>query len=123
MLGDAGGGEHERERMSARDPVQARRVGLMDPAPLEHQPGLRLFQRAQRKVAEVLERQPARNRPLPPGEHQRGTGGQRRHEHLAQPRIHEPEELVVVQGNRYRRRERPEMVDQLSEVVEAAAGV
>ena len=84
---------------------------------------VRLFERAQREVAEVLERQPAGQRPLPPGEHERDTGGQRRHEHLAQPRVHEPEQLVVVQREDDRRRERREMLDELAEVVEVAGGV
>ena len=97
MLGDAGGREHERERMSAGDPVQARRLGPVHPAPLEHELRVRLFERAQREVAEALEREPAGERPFPPGEHERDTGRQRRHEHLPKPRVHEPEQLVVVQ--------------------------
>ena len=123
MLGDAGGREHERERMSAGDPVQARRLGPVHPAPLEHELRVRLFERAQRQVAEVLERQPARERPLPPGEHERDLGGQRRHEHLPKPRVHEPEQLVVVQRENDRRRERREMLDELAEIVEMAGGV
>jgi hypothetical protein len=50
-------------------------------------------------------------------------GGQCRHQRLPQPRVHEPEQLVVVQREHDRRRQRREMLDELAEVGEMAGGV
>jgi hypothetical protein len=121
-LGDAGGGEHVRERMPARDPVQPRRVARRDPEPLEQRAGVGILERMQRHAAKPVEREPPCDGPLTSGQQKAGAGRQRWDEHLAQPGIHEPEDLVVIERERDRRRETPQVPCKLGDVLEPADG-
>ena len=120
MLGDAGACEHQRERVSTGDPVEARRLARRHAAALEHALRVRAVERTEREAAKARGPEPGRDRPLAPGEHQRDPGGQHRHEHLPQPRVHEPEQLVVVEREHDRRRQAQH---KLVDLPEAADGM
>ena len=122
-LGDAGGGEHQRERMPARDPVQPRRVARRDPEPLEQRARIGILERMQRHAAKPVQSEPPCDRALTSGQHEADAGRQRRHEHLAQPGVHEPEDLVMIERERDRRRETSQVPGKLGYVVEPADGL
>ena len=67
----------------------------------------------------AVEHEPARNGPLAARERERGAGRQRRDELLAQPRVHEPEDLVVVEGDDDWRGQRGEVARERLDVAEA----
>ena len=81
-FGDAGGGEHQRERMPAGDAVQARGVAGADPVVLEQLERGGVLERSERERAERLEREPGADGPLAAGEQQADARRQHWHEHL-----------------------------------------
>jgi hypothetical protein len=76
----------------------------------------------QRHAAKPVEREPACDGPLTSGQQKADAGRQRWDEHLAQPGIHEPEDLVVIERERDRRRETPQVPCKLGDVLEPADG-
>ena len=65
-LDDARRGEHERQRMPSRDPVEARRIGGIHAEALQQRPRVGVLERAKREAAEAVEREPSRHGPLWP---------------------------------------------------------
>ena len=100
-----GGGQGQRERMPARDPVEPRRLVRLMAAPAEELLCLPLVKWAEGDVPEHVV--PARSEPggdggLAAGEQDPLLALERRHQHLAQPRVHEREHLVVIQRQQHR---------------------
>ena len=118
-LGDTGGGEHERERMPARDPVQPRRVARRDPEPLEQRARVGILEWMERQAAKPVESEPPRDGALTSGQHKADAGRQRRHQYLAQPGVHESEDLVMIEHERDRRRKTSQVPRKRGDVVEA----
>ena len=104
LLRDSGRAEHERQRMTARDCVQPAGVTGADPAPLQEEQCVRCRERAERQALEAVDGEPARHRRLSAGQDDADVAGQRRNEILAEPRVHQPEDLVVVERDQFRRR-------------------
>ena len=88
---------------------------------LEQRECVVLLERAEGQRAEPGEREPRADRALAAGEQEADARRQRRHEHLSQPGVHEPEHLVVIEREHHRRRERPEMSRERIDVVRTPA--
>jgi len=77
----------------------------------------------ERNAAKTIQSEPPCDGPLASGQHEADTGRQRRDEHLAQPGVHEPEELIVIERERDRRRETAQVPRKLWDVVEPSDGL
>jgi hypothetical protein len=109
--------------MPARDPVQPRRVARRDPEPFEQRARIGILERIERHAAKPIESEPPCDRALTSGQHEADASRQGRDEHLAQPRVHEPEDFVMIERERDRRRETSQVPCQLGDVVEPADGL
>src|SRR3954452_14759196 len=109
--------------MPARDPVQPRRVARRDPEALQQRASVGILQRMKRHAAKLVKRKPPCERTRTSGQHDADAGWQRRHEHLAQPGVHESEDFVMIERKRDRRPETTQVPGKLGDVVKPADGL
>jgi hypothetical protein len=109
--------------MPACDPVQPRRVARRDPEPHEQGAGVGIVERMEWQAAKPVESEPPCDGALTSGQHNADAGRQRRHKHLAKPGVHEPEDLVMIERDRDRRRETSQVPCKRGDVVEPADGL
>ena len=97
--------------MASRDPVEPARLVRVVPAAAEEQVGVLVLQRTERHaLEEVLPAEPGGHRRLTPDQHESHALVECRHEDLAQPGVHEAEDLEVVECEHHRLAERAEPV-------------
>jgi hypothetical protein len=109
--------------MPARDPVQPRRVARRDPEALEQRAGVGTVERMERQAAKPVESEPPCDRALTSGQHKADAGRQRRDKHLTKPGVHKPEDLVMIERERDRRRDTLQVPYKRGDVVEPADGL
>jgi len=82
MLRDPCGGEHQRQRKSAGDSIEPRRIARMNAEAFEQRAGIGLVERTERKAAEAVDREPSGHRALAPRQREAGLRRQPRYQNL-----------------------------------------
>jgi len=82
MLRDPCGGEHQRQRKSASDSIEPRRIARVHAEAFEQRAGIGLVERTERKAAEAVDREPSRHGALAPGQREARLRRERRHQNL-----------------------------------------
>ncbi len=97
--GDCRSREPKRQRMTARDPIDAVGAVVVDPGFLEDDLGLRPRQVAEREVGEqpTQRPRPAGHGRLAPRQHDTDVACKRGQERLAEPRIQQAEQLIRIE--------------------------